>query len=448
MSMTEKSRATIFPFGSRRSDKGIIPLSRQVSGRLRRSTMVLLRWMAIAGQTAALLLVAFGLGYQLPLLTCFMIIGLSALVNIAVTVVLPLDRRVEDTEAIAQLGFDLVQLAVLLWLTGGMNNPFALLLIAPVVTSATTLSRPVLMLLGLIAAAASFAMVYSFQPLPWSESGFQLPFMFRLGSWFALIIGMVFMSIYTWRSARESRRMSEALAATESVLAHEQKLSALGGMAAAAAHELGTPLATIRLTAKEMSRDVKPGTHMAEDIELLLSQTARCRDILKQLGQRGDQGDIFHDNLSFDVLLEEASEPYDEIDSRVTIDIALKGEGNPPTMHRRAELIYGLRNLIENAVSFATSEVVLTGSWDEAHIELTIEDDGPGFDAAVRDRLGEPYISGRAERRKAGGLGLGLFISKTLLERTGAQVRFDNKSGGGAVVTMQWPKEAILGTAT
>jgi len=444
MSIFEKTRATLFPFMESGGGRNY---AESVSGRLRRSTLVLLRWMAIAGQTMAILLVTYGLGYQLPLLACLSMIGLSLVVNLVVTFSLPLDRRVADMEAIAQLGFDLLQLAALLWLTGGMNNPFALLFMAPVVTSATTLSRPVLALLGTMAASVSLFMVYDFRPLPWSEGGFELPFMFRMGAWSALIVGMIFTSLYAWRSARESRRMSEALRATEAVLAHEQKLSALGGMAAAAAHELGTPLATIQLTAKELRRDAKDGTHMAEDIDLLLSQTDRCRDILSHLSQRGDAGDLYHDNLSFDVLLKEASEPYEIIKSNVTIEIEMAGTEEPPIVQRRAELMYALRNLIENAVSFAGSTVVLTGNWSEDEISLKIVDDGPGFDAAVRDRLGEPYVTARPEKKRAGGLGLGLFISKTLLERTGAKVRFANRPESGAVVTIVWPKNAILGIA-
>ncbi len=444
MSIIEKTRATLFPFRG----PGVGRNYATVSGRLRRSTLVLLRWMAIAGQTTAILLVAYGLGYDVPLLECFAVIGLSALVNLIVTFTLPLDRRVSDLEALAQLGFDLVQLAVLLWLTGGMNNPFALLFMAPVVTSATTLSRSVLALLGFLAASLSLYMVGNFQPLPWSEPDFELPFMFRMGAWSALIVGMFFTSLYAWRSARESRRMSEALRATEAVLAHEQKLSALGGMAAAAAHELGTPLATIRLTAKEMKREAKAGTHMAEDIDLLLSQTERCREILNQLGKRGDAGDLYHDNLSLEVLLTEACEPYIGIKSGISIDIDMAGAGEPPTVQRRAELMYALRNLIENAVSFATSKVVLSADWSDKDISLQITDDGPGFDAAVRDRLGEPYVTARAEKKRAGGLGLGLFISKTLLERTGAKVRFANRSDGGAIVSMVWPIGAILGMST
>ncbi len=445
MSIFEKTRATLFPLMGEPEQRNY---AASVSGRLRRSTLVLLRWMAIAGQTAAIVLVAFGLGYDFPLFECFVVIGLSILLNLVVTFTLPLDRRVEDFEALLQLGFDLTQLAVLLWLTGGMNNPFALLFMAPVVTSATTLSRPVVFTLGALAASLSLYMVYNFQPLPWSDANFMLPFMFRMGAWSALIVGMTFTSLYAWRSARESRRMSEALRATETVLAQEQKLSALGGMAAAAAHELGTPLATIRLTAKELFREAEPGTHQAEDLELLLSQTERCREILKQLGKRGDAGDLYHDNLAYDILLEEVAEPYQGISANVSIDIALDGEGDPPVVQRRAELIYALKNLIENAESFARSEVVITGAWTDKTISLNIVDDGPGFDAAVRDRLGEPYVTARAEKKRAGGLGLGLFISKTLLERTGAKVRFANGNQGGAIVSIDWPIEAILGTST
>lgn len=442
MSIFEKTRATLFPFMEASSGRNYAD---SVAGRLRRSTLVLLRWMAIAGQSFAILMVAYGLGYQLPLAFCFLMIGLSIIVNLLVSVFLPLDRRVGDLEALAQLGFDLVQLAVLLWLTGGLNNPFALLIMAPVVTSATTLSRPVLAILGGLAASLSFYMVYNFQPLPWSEAGFELPFMLRMGVWSALTVGMFFTSLYAWRSARESRRMSEALRATEAVLAHEQKLSALGGMAAAAAHELGTPLATIRLTAKELKREAVEGTHMAEDLDLLLSQTERCRDILQQLSKWGDAGDLYHDNLSFEILLDEACDPYENIKSGVTIDVELAGEGEPPIIQRRAELVYALKNLIENAVSFASGQVTLTADWSSQDISLSIVDDGPGFDAAVRDRLGEPYVTARPEKKRAGGLGLGLFISKTLLERTGAKVRFANDKQGGARVSIVWPIGAILG---
>ncbi len=369
-------------------------------------------------------------------------IVMSILFNIIVTATLPLDRRVGDREAGAQLGFDLLQLAVLLWLTGGMTNPFALLFLAPVVTSATTLSRPVLVILGVFAAGLSFALVFESQPLPWDPTGsFDLPLKFRIGTWLALMVGIVFTSSYAWRSAKESRRMSEALAATEAVLAHEQKLSALGGLAAAAAHELGTPLATIQLTAKEISRELKPRSPYREDIDLVLSQTQRCRDILQQLALRGDQGDEIHDQLSVEALLEEAAEPYFGMGK--SIDIQVREDETGPVLRRQAELIYGLKNFIENAVGFARTEVIISGNWTENDLSISIEDDGKGFDANVRDRLGEPYVSGRSDPSKAGGLGLGFFIAKTLVERTGGQVEFGNRAEGGARVNLIWPVRVL-----
>lgn len=417
-------------------------LSRKTVGRLRRSTLVILRWTAIIGQSFAMVLVAIGLGFTFPVWPCVAVIGASALINLSVSVTLPLDRRVSNKEAVAQLGFDIIQLAILLWLTGGMSNPFALLFLAPVVTSATTLSRSVIISLAGLAAVLSFGLLYSSLPLPWSPAGsFTLPFRFKLGMWVALAVGSVFTSLYAWRAAKESRRMSEALAATEAVLAHEQKLAALGGLAAAAAHELGTPLATIQLTAKEMARELEAGSHLAEDAELLVSQSQRCRNILQQLSVRGDEGDMMHDRMSLDVMLNEAADPFFGLGSEIMIDTS--GSGPEPSLKRQAELMYGMRNFIENAVGFADSTVTLRGVWDEDTIMVSITDDGPGFDPAIIGRLGEPYVSGRGEDEQAGGLGLGFFIAKTLIERTGGSVTFGNHKLGGAFIDMVWPHSTL-----
>lgn len=413
-------------------------------GQLRRSTLVTLRWIAIAGQALALVIVSETLGFAYPYLACAALVALSAIINLAVTAALPLDRRVGDIEAAAQLGFDVLQLSALLWLTGGMSNPFALLFIAPVVTSATTLSRSVVWMIFGLAAAASFFLLHYSHPLPWIPAGgFTLPFRFTLGLWTALLVGMVFTSGYAWQAARESRRMSDALTALETVLAHEQKLAALGGLAAAAAHELGTPLATIQLTAKEMARELPEDSHLGEDARLLVSQTQRCREILKQLSSRGDAGDAMHDVLSLESVLEEASEPYFGLGSNIIV--SAHGEGPAPNIRRQAEILFGLKNYIENAVEFAQSTVDLTGSWTADTITIQIMDDGPGFDPAVRARLGEPYVSGRFERDEAGGLGLGFFIAKTLIERTGGKVSFENRpQSSGAVVSLIWPRPAIV----
>jgi len=414
------------------------------SGQLRRNTLVLLRWAAIVGQSIALLIVSQVLGFDFPLGPCLAMIGLSIFVNIVVTASFELERRVGDREAGMQLGYDLLQLAALLWLTGGIANPFALLFLAPVVTSATTLNKRVLFTLGILATVLSFILIYNSQPLPWSpKGGFVMPHTFRLGVWSAIIIGSAFTSLYAWRATRESRAMSDALAATEAVLAHEQKLSALGGMAAAAAHELGTPLATIQVIAKEMTRELDADTPLGEDAALMLSQAQRCREILTQLSQRGDKGDAIHDALSIEDLLEEAAEPYITFGKDISLDVS--GDGEEPVLKRQAELLYGLKNFIENAVDFANSAVMLTGRWDETTLTLTIDDDGDGFDPSILGRLGQPYVSRRQRPKQvdelAGGLGLGVFIATTLIERTSGKVIFGKSPQGGAQIKLVWSRK-------
>lgn len=419
-------------------------------GRLRRSTLVTLRWMACAGQALTLIVVAQVFGFVFFLWPCVWVIIFSVGVNLGVFFALPMDRRVGDVEAMCQLGFDLLQLAVLLYLTGGMNNPFALLFLAPVVTGALTLNGRVLVSLSGLAIMLSFLLLFYHQPLPWSLSGgMHLPFQYRIGIWSALVTGMAFTSLYAWYSALESRRMSQALAATEEVLAQEQKLSDLGSLTAAAAHELGTPLATIQLTAREMSlalaRKRSSKRVLREDADLVLSQAHRCREILQNLAAHGFAGDRIHDELSLTGLLDEAAAPFLYLQKR--IDIHVPETADRHLIHRQAELLYGLKNLIENAADFARSQVRIKGWWDDTYLYIHIEDDGKGFDAAILPRLGEPYVFQRKGRRgrKTGGLGLGIFIAKTLLMRIGGEVGFAHSLElGGAAVQLRWPKDILL----
>ena len=430
--------------------------------RLRRSTLVYLRWMAVLGQGLALALIGAGLGYPLPVWPCLAAVGASVGLNLLVTALLPLDRRVGGLEATLQLGFDVLQLGALLYLTGGIANPFSLLFVAPVVTGATTLNRATLSGLALLVAAVAGLLVVQYQPLPWGgageigvggrEAGLELPLTYRLGVWAAILTGVGFTSAYAWRAATESRRMSAALAATELVLAREQKMAALGGLAAAAAHELGTPLATIQVTAKELVREADPATPLGEDALLILEQSQRCRDILAQLSARGDAGDMVHDRITLEELIQEAIEPYIGSNKAFVIDVQgpahFAGARPDPnlTIPRRPELIYGLRNIVENAASFAREEVAITAKTTLSAVTISVADDGPGFDPLVRARLGEPYVSQRTDRTRktGGGLGLGVFIAKTLIERTGGRVRFSNREPSGARVTLYWPKSVLL----
>lgn len=418
---------------------GLIQPDRELTGALRRYTLVLLRWGAVAGQAITLLIVSQLLGFDVPMLLSLMVIGVAVLVNIAVSISLPLDRRVSDFEATAQLGFDILQLGLLLYLNGGIENPFAILFLAPVVTSATTLSTRVISTVAVMAFIAAVALLFWHEPLPWVPGvDFKLPRVFEVGMLSGILVGTAFTSLYAWRATKESRTMSAALSMTEQRLAQEQKLSALGSLAAAAAHELGTPLATISVTAKEMSRDLPEGP-MADDARLVLEQAQRCRSILEQLADRGDTPDLIHETLSLEDLLEEAAEGFIHRNKDLIVESPEETGGQSLTIQRRPELLYALKNFTENAVDFAESRVELRADVVPDKVTVTIDDDGPGFDPLVRTRLGQPYVSSRSKGRSAGGLGLGIFIAKTLVERTGGTVRFEAAALGGARVRCQWP---------
>ncbi|MES1203748.1 MAG: ActS/PrrB/RegB family redox-sensitive histidine kinase, partial [Pseudomonadota bacterium] len=288
--------------------------------------------------------------------------------------------------------YDLIQLAVLVGLTGGVANPFLMLLVAPVAVSGVLRSTTTMALTGLAFICVGVLALRS-APLPWAAGEtLILPPLYRGGLATAVLIGLGFTSVYAWRIANEEERLNAALDAVQTVLAREQKLSALGGLAAAAAHELGTPLATIHLVAKEMGREIKPGSLLHEDVQLLISQSERCREILRQLSSRGDRGDVVHERLPLAALLEEAASPQ-KADALVEVVLTtepLPGAETmpPPDIRRLPEIIHGLHNLIENAVSFAATRVDVIGRWNNALVEIIVRDDGPGFPAGLLNRLG------------------------------------------------------------
>ena len=426
-------------------------------GGLRLQTSVRLRWFAVAGQSLAVCLVHFGMGFPLPIGACLGAIALSTWVNIFLRLAYPTPYRLSTQLATTLLAYDLVQLSVLLFLTGGMDNPFIFLLVAPVTVSAAT--QPLLSTIGLgaLAGSACLFLISWHLPLPWAAGvSFVLPPVYRWGVAVSVLATMVFTALYAFRLATESRQMSAALAATESILAREQQLHALDGLAAAAAHELGTPLATITVVAKELSRSVPPDSPMAEDFALLQSQAVRCREILQKLTRSPGEKDPLHGQLTVMQLIEEAALPYLRLRSRVVIEQQgeASAEAPEPLGERRPGVIYGLGNLIENAIDFARSEVRVAGRWDAREVVITVSDDGPGFAADVMDTLGDPFITTRSSRSRAAkeagasaGLGLGFFIAKTLLERSGARLSLDNRPrpDTGAVVTIIWPRAAFEG---
>lgn len=420
-----------------RSDPSLTPMF----GRIRLRTLIVLRWVAVTGQTLTVLGVHFVLGFELPVLMCLLAIAASVALNLAIAFSQSTQRFATDRETFAQLAYDVLQVMVLVALTGGTANPFAFVVAAPVLIGVASLPVRWWVTLAVLTVAGSLLIANWHMPLPWNARAGELalPVLYRAGLWVALAITIAFTAVYAWRVGDEARRMATALAATQSVLAREQRLSALGALSAAAAHELGTPLATIQLTAKEMARAAKD-QEMQEDAALLVSQAERCRDILKRLSQAPSETDRMHDRLALHDALAEAAAPLQGLGVQIVVS-AREGEGEPPVVRRRPEVLYALGNFIENAVDFAAARVEVSAGWDAQSIRITVADDGPGFAPDILAKLGEPYISSRRGRTGLGGLGLGVFIAKTLVERVGGEVGFENApGGGGARITMVLPR--------
>ncbi len=437
-------------------------LDQQRSNWVRLRTLTVLRWIAIAGQISALAVAHYYFGLSLNVGLCYVAIGASVLANLVAIFVYPANTRLTERAVFLMLLFDIGQLAFLLYLTGGLNNPFALLILAPVTISATALHLRSTLALGAVAIAMiSFVAVFQ-QPLR-TESGLllELPGLFIFGFWAAICIGIVFNSLYAQRVTSEIHSMADALLATQMALSREQKLTDLGGVIAAAAHELGTPLATIKLVSAELMEELGDRADQRDDAALIREQADRCSEILRSMGRAG-KDDLHLRRAPFGAVVREAAEPHSDRGKDVLFDIG-PGEGaNPaqPVIERRPEIIHGLRNLVQNAVDFAASTVWIDAVWTDDSLQVRILDDGPGFPPHILGRIGEPFVrlrrsdADRLARPEYQGMGLGLFIAKTLLERSGATLTFDNAAGSeravgdeptprGAIVELNWPRAAI-----
>jgi two-component system sensor histidine kinase RegB len=418
-------------------------------------TIIRLRWFGVGGQLVTVAGVYWWLGFDFPIGWCLALVALSAWLNVFLRIRYPARHRLGQSFATILLAYDVLELAALLYLTGGLQNPFAFLLVAPVTVSAATLPASNTIALGALALAASMGLALWHLPLPWDTSDpIVLPVLYKIGMLASIASGMAFLALYVARLSKEARHMSEALAATEHVLAREQKLHALDGLAAAAAHELGTPLATIALVTKELERSSEKWPELQEDITLLRSQAERCRDILRKLTRSPSERDPHHVSLPVKQLLQEAAGPYGISQVRIRISArprptAAENHRPEPVGERRPGLIYGLGNIIENAVDFASDTVDVEAFWDEREVEITVTDDGPGFAPDIIDTLGEPYVTTRSTGQRGGrsggeasGLGLGFFIAKTLLERSGAKVSLENRPPPlrGAIVRVTWTR--------
>lgn len=455
-------------------------------------TLVILRWMAIAGQSATIAIATLYFHFELPLWGCLAAIAASVAMNLHAGARLKRSdgSATDGRMTAAHLGFDILQLSVLLGLTGGLQNPFCLLLVAPVTVAAASLPGRQALLMGLLVLVATVCLFFVSLPLPWQAgTELNLPPLYRFGIGLALVTGVIFTSAYAWRVAADAEKLELALATTQDVLQREQRLAALGGLAAAAAHELGTPLATIQVVARELLRASARDGPAAEDAALILQQAERCRDILKRLSQQPEEGDAAFADVGLKTLLEEVVEPHRGFDLDFEVSVRTGSGEPPPRVRRLPEVIHGLSTLVENAADFANSKVRVRAIVDAGFIVIEVVDDGPGFPADILPRLGEPYVTsrpqGKARRALAaqiaasvaaatpgrktkkgakadpapetiapsqGGMGLGFFIARTLLERTGGKVLVGPGDGGnvppkgqpkGARVAVRWPRPAL-----
>jgi len=357
-------------------------------------------------------------------------------------------QRLEPDRAAWLLAFDVAQLAVLLFLTGGLQNPFAFMIIGPVLIAATALPPRMTLVLGVFASVCATAILFVHYPLPWAiDEPLVLPPLYVVGMWLSILLAIGFIGVYAWLIAEDARLLADALTATELVLAREQHLSQLDGLAAAAAHELATPLSTIAVIGKELERALEPGSAQAEDVRLLREQTQRCREILAKLAELStDSGQPF-DRMKASGLIEEVIAPHRNFG--VEIDVVLPPDrSGEPVGARNPAILYGLGNLVENAVDFARARVEVAVRWTAKQVAITIADDGPGFSREIMDRIGEPYVTTRGVRPTSTdtdpiGLGLGFFIAKTLLERSGATLALANRAAPetGAVVRVRWSRD-------
>jgi two-component system sensor histidine kinase RegB len=421
------------------------PLNGAPAPRLRLGTLVTMRWIALA-------VVYFGLDLDLPLIPAMAVVMLSGALNVAISVARPSASWLGERQAAAMLAFDLLQIAVLLGLTGGLGNPFTLFLVVPVAVAAWALGRRYAFAVAGLALVLVSILAFVFLPLPGGAGMLTAspPFFFAI--WAALAVAIGFIAVYGIMTARQAGDMSKAYAAMQLALAREQKAAALGALAAAAAHELGSPLSTIAVVARELERRFDGDKTFREDLALLKSESARCQTILSSIAARPAEAEGRREAVPLTAVIEEAARPYagDDVHMEIrALPLEERGE-QPPLVEPSAGLVQGLAMLIQNAVQFAGHGVVLTLDWENATIKLLVEDDGPGFDMASSARLGEPFYTTGARARGEGEkhMGLGLFIARTLLAASGAHLAFDNRAGGGAVVEVVWPQglgAAIVG---
>ena len=401
---------------------------------LDKKTLVILRWIAIFGQFTAVNLVYFYLKLEFSINFAYLVIFFGLITNLFLQFKIK-SVQIKDFNASVFLVYDLFQLTILLYLTGGISNPFSILIIIPTIVSSTFLSMGTTLILGIITLICLFLLTIYHQPFPGIHgNSFTFPKLYLTGFFISIVIGLVFLSYFGIRFSGETKRRSEAINKLQQVIAKEYELESLGAQAAAAAHSLGTPLATINIVASELKKDLGKDSQFTKDIDLLISQTKRCSEILKRISKKQIEEDKFFSQIKFEDLLTEIVDSFKET-SYKKITLILSRDKNKINIKRTPEIVYGLRNFIGNAVKFSKTEVKIILESDNNKVRVLIKDDGPGYPEDIIDLIGEPYIKTKSrEIVNKSGLGLGTFLGKQLLERKGAKLSFLNDRGAQAEV--------------
>jgi len=406
---------------------------------LDKKTLVNLRWIALIGQIIAINFVYFYLKLDLPYVETHIIIFIGLITNIVLQFNIR-TNQLKDLTSSLFLIYDLLQLSALLYLTGGIFNPFVLLMIIPTIVSSTFLSMGTTIILGTLTISLLFILKEYHKILPGLDiDNFNFPEYYLAGALVSIIIGLIFLSYFGIRFSGETKKRSEALDKLQQLMAKEYELDSLDGQAAAAAHSLGTPLATISVVAKELKKEIGDKSKYSKDLDLLISQSKRCSDILKKISKKEITDDQFIKLIKTESLLEEIIISFEKT-SEKKITLLENGDKNKINIKRSPEIVFGLRNFIGNAIKFAEREVRIKLISDKQNLVLIINDDGPGFAEDIIKFIGEPYLKSKSKQISGkAGLGLGIFLGKTLLERKKAQLTFFNKEDlKGAAVKITW----------
>lgn len=410
---------------------------------VRGQSLIMARWYAIFGQAITILVAFYGLGFVFPIVPAMAFVILSGVVN-NYAYVKDHHRTMPPSRAFFYLTFDVLQLTSLLYLTGGISNPFSVLLLAPVLVGASILSRHYMIILLSIGLLSAIIISFFSIPLVWPSQFDDNPEIHSLAESIGIAVTIIFTGFYAWRIAEESRSILTASHAAKTALLKQRQLQALGAQAAAAVHELGSPLGTITIVAKELSLELGDNHPQIDDVHLLIDQTKRCQSILRDFGAtlRHDPSYLSTPTDIATILKNITSEFLKERpEIRFLLDVP--SDLSDIKINQSAEIIHGIGVFVQNAIQFAKSQIRISASLSKNQsLTLKIEDDGVGFAPHILSKLGEPYTSTRTDSEK--NMGLGIFIAQTLLEETGANISYNNLPQGGAQVIIGWKKESLL----